>query len=156
MKQLRPLLLLSALIPAVQIAAANVYVEIPGVPGEAEHVDHQRWIAATSMQVGVANKICSGVTLAKSLDTSSPVLSAAALTGAIYSTVKIEVTIPGGDREFVFLKYLLSNVTVNSISANVVSATVSESVTLQAQTLTMTYTPSGGGAPVSFTLNCKK
>ena len=88
MKQLRPLLLLSALIPAVQIAAANVYVEIPGVPGEAEHVDHQRWIAATSMQVGVANKICSGVTLAKSLDTSSPVLSAAALTGAIYSTVK--------------------------------------------------------------------
>ena len=160
MKKLLPsLLLVGVLTSMMQAATAAVFLNIPGVPGEATDNQHPQWINLISMQVGVANKTCNGLTVTKGLDTSSPVLSAAALTGGIYSSMRIEVTTADESRS-VFLIYAMSNVIVTSVNATTVNATVTETLTLMPATLTITYNPQGGGgpggAPISYTLTCKK
>jgi type VI protein secretion system component Hcp len=151
----RPALLLSLLISAVQPAAAAVYLLIPGIPGDGTGDTHRFWIDVSSMQVGVANRICTGVTILKNLDRSSPLLSAAALLGTTYPSMTIDVTSVSSDRDVV-LSYVLGSATVTSANVNVASSTsLSETITLLPATLTMTFTPSGG-TPVTFTQSCKK
>jgi type VI protein secretion system component Hcp len=160
MKKLLPsLLLVGVLTSTMQAATAAVFLNIPGVPGEATEEAHPQWINLFSMQVGVANKACNGVTVLKGIDTSSPVLSAAALTGGIYSSMRVEVTTADENRS-VFLIYAMTNVIVTSVNATTVNATVTETLTLMPATLTITYNPQGsggpGGSPISYTLTCKK
>lgn len=160
MKLVRPLIAACVLASTVQAASAEVFLLIPGVPGESADARHPGWIDVRSMSAGVANKVCSGVTISKSLDTSSPVLSAAALTGGVYPSMTLEVT-SQGDNPRTYLTYALANVTVISVSvATDFETSVFESVSLYPTTLTMTYRPTQSdgsqGAPVTFTLNCTK
>jgi type VI protein secretion system component Hcp len=159
MKSMRPLFLAGVLVTAAQTAAAAVFLFIPGVPGESIDARHRNWIDLQSMQIGVANRACTSMTVSKSLDVSSPVLSAAALTGGAYPNVTLDVTTEG-ENPRTFLTYVLANATVVSTSVATSGTFVTESVTLSPTTVTMTYTPQlpdgSLGAPVSFTLNCAK
>ena len=160
MSHLRPFVLACVLASAAQTAAAaSIFLLIPGVPGESTDSRHPNWINLYSMQVGVANKVCSGVTVTKDLDVTSPVLSGAALVGGAYPSMTLEVTTLG-DRPQTYLTYALANVTVTSVSASTGGDRVTEAVTLYPTTLIMTYRPQQGdgslGASVTFTLNCTK
>ena len=159
MSHLRPFVLACVLASAAQTAAAaSIFLFIPGVPGESTDSRHPNWINLYSMQVGVANKVCSGVTVTKDLDVTSPVLSGAALIGGAYPSMTLEVTTLG-ERPQTYLTYALANVTVTSVSASTGGDRVTEAVTLYPTTLTMTYRPQQDGslgAPVTFTLNCTK
>jgi type VI protein secretion system component Hcp len=160
MKLIRPLVFACVLASATQAAVAGTFLFIPGVPGEATEIDFRLWIKALAMSVGVANKSCSGVTLTKLLDTSSPVLSAAALTGGVYPTMTLMVTTDTGDRRIPVLTYTMFNVTVAAVNASVGGGTSSvvESVSLQPSSLTMTYVPptddGSAGKPIEYTLAC--
>ncbi len=160
MNHLRPFVLACVLASAAQTAAAgSIFLFIPGVPGESTDDRRRDWIDLQSMQVGVANKICSGVTVSKDLDSTSPVLSGAALIGGAYPSMTLEVTTLG-ERPQTYLSYALANVTVIAVSASTAGGRVAESVTLYPTTLTMTYRPTQNdgtqGAAVTFTLNCAR
>jgi type VI protein secretion system component Hcp len=161
MNNLRPFVLAGVLASAAQTAAAaaSIFLLIPGVPGESTDSRHANWINLYSMQVGVANKVCSGVTVTKDLDRASPDLSGAALVGGAYPSMTLEVAKTGGDQQ-TYLTYALANVTVTSVSSSTGGDRVVEAVTLYPTTLTMSYKPqlSDGslGAPVTYTLHCTK
>ncbi len=162
MNHLRSFVLACVLAAAAQSAAAGtIFLFIPGVPGESTDDGRRDWINLHSMQVGVENKVCSGVTVTKEIDLSSPVLSGAALIGGAYPSMTLDVT-TRGDRPQTFLTYALANVTVTAVSATASSGGVGvhETVMLSATTLTMTYRPTRNdgtqGPPVVFTLNCTR
>jgi type VI protein secretion system component Hcp len=159
MESLRPIVLAGVIAAsAVQSAVAATFLFIPGVLGESKDARHPAWIDVQSMSVGVANRVCSGLTLSKFLDTSSPVLSAAALAGTAYPSMTLEVT-SAGERPETFLTYALTNVTVSSVSVSNASGLVVESLTLQPAMLTMTYRPmtdGGLGTAITMPLTCKK
>lgn len=156
------LLLACVLALAAGAAGAQVrsFLLIPGVPGESVDEGHRAWIDLNTVSVGVAERACTGVTLSKNLDRSSPLLSGAALTGGLYATMTIDVARSVAERPEVFLVYTLTNVSVASIQATTTAtAPTVETVHLAPSTITMVYTPPAAGGPgtaVSFTLNCVK
>lgn len=141
-------------------AAATMFLFIPGVPGQSTDESHRNWVELSSMQVGVANRVCSGITLTKTIDSSSPVLSTAALIGSVYPSMTLDFTTPNGPTPRSYLTYLLSNVAVTGLSQSTGGDLISESVSLYPTTLTITYKPlapdGSVGTPVTYSLYCAK
>jgi type VI protein secretion system component Hcp len=76
----------------------------------------------------VANRVCSGISVTKQIDSSSPVLSTAALLGGVYPTMTLEFT--AGTEGRSYLTYVLSNVTVNAVCQSSGGDLIHESVSL--------------------------
>ncbi len=155
---LRPLIVACTLASAVSSASAAIFLLIPGVPGQSVDSYHANWIDLNSFQVGVSNRVCSGITVSKQIDSSSPVLSTAALLGSVYPSMTLDFTIGPARRSY--LTYVLSNVTVNGIAQSTGGDLISESVSVFATTLTVTYKPQqldgSDGTPVTYSLNCAR
>lgn len=143
---------------AVSSASAAIFLFIPGVPGQSVDSHHANWIDLNSFQIGVANRVCSGITVTKQIDSSSPVLSTAALLGATYPSMTLDFTTTTDVGRRSYLTYELSNVTVTQIAQASGGELISESVSVFATTLTVTYKPQrpngSEGPPVTYTLNC--
>jgi type VI secretion system secreted protein Hcp len=141
-------------------SAVSTFLFIPGVPGESVDDRHRDWIDLHSVSVGVADRACTGFTVTKNLDKSSPLLSGAAMTGGVYPTMTVEVLSDGIDR-YAFLTYTLTNVVVGSVQATTTATVpVVESVGLVPAAITMSYRPrkpdGSLDAAVNFTLTCTK
>jgi type VI secretion system secreted protein Hcp len=140
-------------------AAIDSYLYIPGVPGESTADRFRDWIDVTALSVAVADRVCSGVTVTKNLDSSSPLLSAAALTGVFYPTMSIQVVRAGSEQQN-FLTYSLSSVTVASVGVAVSpTGVLVEQVVLRPAVIDMSYRPQAADGqlqgPIQSTLTCK-
>jgi type VI secretion system secreted protein Hcp len=149
-----------ATVSSAASAAATIFLFIPGVPGQSADDNHPGWIELGSMSAGVINRACSGITVTKTIDGSSPVLSTAALLGSAYPSMTMDFTVPGAAGSRSYLTYLLSNVTVSSVSQSTGGDLIYESVSLFPATLTITYKPiqsdGSAGTPVTYSLACAK
>jgi type VI protein secretion system component Hcp len=153
-------LALALTIPATSaFATYSVYVAIPGVPGDSTSEAYRNTIDATSVSVDIADRVCNGFTVAKSFDSASGPLTAAAANGTVYPSMSVYVVKDGG-APLSFATYSLSNVLVGATSAKTTSTTLVESVTFFPALLTVAYRVqradgSLGGA-VSYSINCGK
>jgi type VI protein secretion system component Hcp len=150
-----------ALFAGSQAIAANLaYVVIPGVPGSSVSDKYARSIDASSVSVSVANRLCTGFNVVKSLDAATAPLANAAVSGVTYPQVTVYLVRTGGDTAQNYATYLLQNSTVTSITSALTSATLSESVTFAPATIVVTYReqkPDGTlGPDVVYTLTCSK
>lgn len=155
---LRPLIVACTLASAVSSASAAIFLFIPGVPGQSLDSNHPNWIDLSSFQVGVSNRVCSGITVTKQIDSSSPVLSTAALLGGAYPSMTLDFTVGPARRSY--LTYVLSNVTVTGVAQSTGGELISEAVAVFATTLTVTFKPQqpdgSDGTPVIYSLNCTR
>jgi len=140
-------------------AAIDSYLYIPGVPGESTADRFRDWIDVTALSVAVADRVCSGITVTKNLDSSSPLLSAAALTGVFYPTMTIQVIRAGAEQQN-FLTYSLSSVTVASVGVAVSpTGVLVEQVVLRPAVIDMSYRPQAADGqlqdPIQSTLTCR-
>lgn len=153
---LRPLALACVLVSAASSASAAIFMFIPGVPGSSVDANHPNWIDLSSFQVGVANRVCSGVTVSKQIDSSTPVLSTSALFGSVYPSMTLDFTSGSAGRSY--LTYVLNNVTVTGLSQSTGGDLISESVSLFPASITVTYktqqADGSAGTPVIYSLSC--
>jgi type VI protein secretion system component Hcp len=142
------------------LASFSTFLEIPGVPGESVDPDHRAWIDVTALSVGVTNRACNGFLVTKRLDSASPLLSAAALTGTVFQAMTVDtVDVDARDRS-PFLTYTLSNVVVGAVSVAVMAdGQLVEHITLQPATIHTSYRPQDSqgnlGPAVESTISCK-
>jgi type VI protein secretion system component Hcp len=140
-------------------AAIETFLYIPGVPGESVDADFRDWIDVTALSVAVANRVCSGFTITKPLDATSPILSASALSAVVYPTMTVQ-TRKQGEGLRPFLTYTLTNVVVNAVGVTYSPAgTLVERVVLYPAVIATNYRPvddkGGFGTPIQSTLTCK-
>lgn len=149
---LRPLACAAVLAGTAPATLAAIFLFIPGVPGSSTDEKHPNWVALSSLQLGVANRVCSEFVVTKAIDRSSPVLSTSALLGGVYPTMTLDLTNDGALPRS-YLTYVLSNVSVTSVSQSTGGDLISESVSLSVASASITYRPEG--APeVTYTLPC--
>lgn len=142
------------------LAATDTYLYIPGVPGEAVAKGFENWIQVDTFSVGVVDQVCSGFTIMKQLDTSSPILSAAALSGVLYPTMTVK-SVRSGEQQQVFLTFTLTNVVVRAVGLkNSAAGAPMEQVTFEPAVIAMTYVPQDDagvpGQAIQSTLTCGK
>jgi type VI protein secretion system component Hcp len=142
------------------VAATDTYLYIPGVPGEALAAGFEEWIQVETFSVGVVDRACSGFTVMKLLDTSSPILSAAALSGVTYPSMTLK-SVKTGDTQQVFLTFSLTSVVVRSVGLkNAAAGIPMEQVTFEPAVIAMSYSPQNPdgslGQPIQNTLTCSK
>lgn len=92
-------------------AATNTYLIIPGIPGESFEARYRDWIVLDTFSVSVVERACAGFTVMKQLDTSSPILSASALTGVVYPSMTLH-SVKAGEGQIRFLVFELAAVVV--------------------------------------------
>ena len=160
MKLHSTLALALALFAGSQSFAASVaYVVIPGVPGSSASDRYPRSIEASSVSVGIANRLCTGFNMTKSLDLATAPLANAAVSGVIYPSVTVYL-LTGGTAPLNYATYLLQNSVVSSISSATTGTTFTEVVTFSPTSIVVTYReqkPDGTlGADTIYALTCAK
>jgi type VI protein secretion system component Hcp len=150
-----------ALFAGSQAIAANLaYVVIPGVPGSSVSDKYARSIDASSVSVSVANRLCTGFTVVKSLDAATAPLANAAVSGVTYPQVTVYLVKTAVDTSQNYATYLLQNSTVTSITSALTGATFNETVTFAPATIVVAYRepkPDGAlGPDIVYTLTCTK
>jgi type VI secretion system Hcp family effector len=154
-----PFVLASALAPATQ-AAQNAFLLIPGIPGESVAEHYENWIEIRSFGQEFSRRSCGGITVAKELDRASPLLAVAAVNNQLIAQATLAVRKPGEGAATEFLRMVLSDSIVSSVSIQSSDATspVTEEVFLLPRTVSITYraqNPDGSaGAPITSTVTC--
>lgn len=151
----RSLLCLLALLATASSARADLFVDIPGVPGQATENAHRNWIRCESAAFGIVRapapataatrRTASGprfseITLVRTVDVSSPELFYRAASGDAAPSVVMEFTRSAGDAKSVYLVIELKEVRVTSYSIAASEETDTEQVTLSFSEITMRYT----------------
>ena len=155
-----------ALLLVVPAAApANVYLELPGVPGESQAVGFENQIELDSFQVAVSNPVLMGTekvkgkptfsefVVTKRLDKASPTLLLRTANMAAFPFARVRVTDATAAGESTVLRYCFTNVQVTSFSQSSGGSLPSESVRLSYGTIVQSYTPQApnGGKGDVFT-----
>jgi len=85
-------LLVLALFAAPLPALGNGYtlMFVAGIPGESVVPNYADWIDLRGFSINIANRLCAGVTVSKSLDSASAGISAAAVSGRVFAAVAID------------------------------------------------------------------
>ena len=140
--------------------ASNDYLHIPGVPGESLDSRYRDWIDVDTYSVSVVDQACAGFTVMKLLDTSSPILSASALSGVSYPSMTMHSVKPGAEQQR-FLVFELTNVVIRSVALKESpSGHPMEQVVLAPEVIAMSYYPQddkgGLGAPIQSLRTCGK
>jgi len=155
---------LTALVCGAAVAPAiadEVYVQIPGIPGESLSAKYPNWIAASAFGQDYNRRMCGGVTLTKSLDKASALLAMAAVDGQPLSMATIAVVKPGSTA-LEFLRIVLTDVIVSNVNIQGTAATtaISESVKLLPRSVTITYrqqqVDGALGAAVTTVVTCNR
>jgi type VI secretion system secreted protein Hcp len=171
-------LLLMVVVPSAALAADNLFLKLEGIEGEATDDKHLREIVLLSYSQsfgrpgvnpsaggGAAPAIpeCGSVTVTKLVDTSSPALIGAVMTGRFIQTGVITFRKAAGEAPLDYYKVTLTNVLIHSITQTDVSptdpTTILEQISMSADTFTFEYTPQRAdgtlGGVVSFGWDCK-
>ena len=140
-------------------SANDAFMLVPGIPGESFDGRHARWIEVLSLSQGFSDlaknsNVCD-VAIQKRLDTSGPLLFAAALTGQIFGHIQIDVAKPNTGQRY--YEIVLTNARVSSLQSSPQSLT--ESLTLIAESIRLSYFPQKADGsldtPVTAVANCK-
>lgn len=147
---------------------ADMFLQLDGINGESQDENFQNAIEVQSFSWGVSNSGSaqyqkgSGVGkstvqdlhVTKRIDSSSPSLVQACVTGDHIASGTLSIRKAGGSNALVYLTYALTNILVSSVSTGSGGADVQESVTLNFQQFKETYTPQseqgGSDASVDF------
>ena len=153
-------------------AAGDIFIKIPGIPGESVVKNHVGEIDAIGFSSnatiagapggGGAGKVavCGQVTFTKLIDKASPLLLGALFRGIHIPTASLVFERPGAST-FDFYKIDLMDFIVTSVTQTDPQASnvVTETVVLQAEKFAYTYTPQTAkgtpGTPVTFGFDCK-
>ena len=137
MKKWMLVMMASVLLSIVQIdrsQATDMVLFIQGVPGEVAQVPHANWIQVASAAWGHATKApFDPLVFTKGFDLASPLLALAAADGRHFQTAILEFQKPVGSQQLVYLRVILSDVTVKAYAAadnNITAALPVESVKL--------------------------
>lgn len=171
---MRVLFAIAVLVVAPAAVADDIYVQIPGIDGTSQDPAHVNWIVALSMQHGqgisctvggggggqsCSNPSFSEVSLLKSVDRATPLLSGVSAAADNLGTVVIEVCAVGAS--FCSYRLELENSIVTSLSMSgaacvdpgTCGGTNTESFSIFYTRITTTFTPTdskgGPGTPVS-------
>lgn len=143
-------------------AQVDTFMLVPGIAGDSTHERHQDWIEVLSLSqtldaTGKRRSSCD-IQVVKELDLAGPLLWAAAVSGQVFPEVRVEL-VRAGETSSVLYEIKLGNVHVSTISTSSGGSSIVESLSLAAETATLTYftqKPDGtAGPPVSATVSCK-
>jgi type VI secretion system secreted protein Hcp len=152
------------------IGAFDIFLKLQGIDGESIDTKHAKEIDVLSYSFGFVTgpsepprppgkPACVPLVIQKYLDTASPKLMEAAMTGMSIPTGRLTVRKPGGvPIEFYFVD--MSNIVVSSVaqSGDELATGIAEKVTLGPGAYTITYRPQdqkgGLGPAVVFSTNC--
>jgi type VI secretion system secreted protein Hcp len=120
-----------ALLFAARVATAQtvaIYMNIPGIPGDATDAQHKDWIEVEAAGQGLSNPLIAGpaglvtgkatfqpVKVVKRIDRSSPLLFLGAAQGKQFPTITIQFVRTTADRP-VFFEIKLTNALITSVS----------------------------------------
>ena len=142
-------------------ATVSSFMLVPGIKGESKDAKHKDWIDLISIsetldQVTRKKTACE-VQVTKFLDSSGPLLWAAAVTGQVFPEIQIEVQRTNATQLVVY-QIRMANAVVTSISTSSNGTFPIDSVTLSANSAILTYTPQNPdgspASPVTANLNC--
>ena len=142
-------------------AATDTFMLVPGIPGGSVARGHEDWIDVISLQQswpGQARKGTScDVTVVKGLDIAGPKLYLAAVTGQIFSEIKIEV-LKAAAEPVKFYELKLTNAIISSITTSGNSTSIAENVVISPQSATLSFftqrADGSPGPPVTATIPC--
>jgi type VI secretion system secreted protein Hcp len=156
-------------VPPVAQAADEIHLKLDGIQGEATHKDHKGEIEVLSFSLGFVNPpgggagnkpACGQMSLVKTIDTSSPPLIAAVMTGSKIASGILTFRKAGeGQKDYYILR--MTDLLVTSITQSdaVGSPNVTEHVSINATKINFEYKPQddkgGAGASVTFAFDCK-
>jgi type VI secretion system Hcp family effector len=168
----------SAVVPAPAMAAYNIYLKLDNVVGEVTG-KFDKWIELYSYSSGFSvpttsqnaagagagragRPTCAPLSAMKLIDSSSPPLLTAAMSGQLFSKAEIDFVPVGTESAQPFLKYELTNVMVSSLqdsgSAAAELNTPTESISLNFGGMKVTYYPptekGSSGSPIESSVNC--
>lgn len=139
-------------------ADAAAYIKFDGVDGEALSARHEGWSNLSTVTQVIEREIATDtgstrtrgtakfadLLCTKELDKSSPKLAEAVANGKVFPTVEIQLTRNGEGGQVAYLTYKLKNVMITSYNlfgqGNNISGTNHESLALNFEEITMTYT----------------
>ena len=147
-------LCLLVILAASSAVEADVFVDIPGVIGEAQDVKHKNWVSCDSARFSVVRQASSSeskvssapkfseITLTRRMDVSSPDLFIRVANGQIAPEAVIEFTDSTGA---VYLRLVLRDVAVTGYSFSASDEAITEEIRVTYSTIAMTYIVNDGG-----------
>jgi type VI secretion system secreted protein Hcp len=165
MKQVLSVVVLSvaaSLVAAPRAAAqsTSAFMLVPGIPGDSTNDRHKDWIDVSSVTqnfvAGAKNTGACTVNVTKALDRSGPLIWGAAVTGQIFTEIRIDIIRTGGEQQRVY-DVTLTNAVVTAITSK--PTDLNEQVTLSGSAATLRFYPQNPdgsvGAPVTSSVSCK-
>lgn len=130
-------------------AAANLFLQLPGIEGESTAQGHEQWIELTSYQFGASNPdpraasapSVSELVVTKSVDLSSPLLFQAVGAGTAFANALLDVTRTAAGQTQTYMKYELSDVFITSYSVSSSGERPTESLSLNFTKVEFSYFP---------------
>jgi len=147
------------------LAAFDMFLDIPGIPGESRDAKHKNQIDVLSYshtfapgdKVKGARTNCSLVQIGKFVDRASPALALRAVTGQSIPTMTLTVQ-QAGEKALEFYTVTMQDVTVVSSQVNGAGGDdrMEENVSLNMGSATIEYRSQDGsaGAPVTESVTC--
>ena len=152
-------------VTTVSAQGLNVYLAIPGIPGDSAAAGHANEIDVVAVGQGLFEQVSGkskgvgcDINVTKRLDSAGPLLWMAALGKDVVPEAKITVE-KSGAKPLVFYEIRMGSVTISTIGTSFSSdGTAAELVTLLPQSLTLTFReqrPDGtAGDTVTRTFSC--
>jgi len=132
-------------------AAVNMFIKIGDIRGESTDSGHKDWIEVLSYSLGAGltdgkRKVAS-LKIEHNLDSSTPLLYKALLTGEKMSEARLQLCRTGGSNTECYMEYKLENAVVSKILTERVNTkdTQKEEISLEFDKITFTYTKGIGG-----------
>ncbi len=145
---------------AQESLADDIFLNIPGIPGESVDSKHKDDIDVASYSQSLDDKQCPQVVLSKRVDSSSPLLAEAITEKKPIPSATLVVRRSGYKDSVEYIKLTMSYVTVLRSEHMVGQGSSAEDVVLSARSVTMSYTPTNAdgfpGKAVTGTFMCKK
>lgn len=123
-------------------AQADIFVEIPGIPGEAADANHEGQIDALAAGGNFAENRCGDFAVIKGLDRATPLLIASAVTGALFTSIVVEYTAATSGSRATVSTINLDGATITSVSLKATDSPTdrpTEEITIQANVITVAY-----------------
>ncbi|GMG88568.1 type VI secretion system tube protein Hcp [Biformimicrobium ophioploci] len=160
-RALTPVILLVGTLVSAVGARADVFIQIPNIPGEATEQGFEDTIKSSGITGNFAGKSCGNIFAAKGIDLASPLLIAAAVNGDLLPSVTITYRAVSNQVAYSPLVILLENASITAVAADVAAgeSEQEEVITLVAGAITIEYQPIDQGVlgPKTIsTLNCSK
>jgi type VI secretion system Hcp family effector len=159
--------------------ASDMFLKIDGIKGESSDADHKEWMEIESFSWGVSQPASAVVSTAgggtvgrasfgdlsvtKILDSASPLIAQACVSGQHIKEIIIELFRSAGDKRVKYWEYKLEDSIISSVSIGGGGGLPSESITFNYAKITYTYTKQeraggggGGNVPGGWDLKTNK